>query len=52
MTAHAWPWSDIVDPQLVERAIAADKRRAERRARQAKPDPASEREDESRPVAA
>ena len=50
MISRDWDWSDIVNPQLVERALAHQEERARRRAR-ANDDPATEHDD-PRPVAA
>ena len=50
MIGRNWVWGDIVNPRLVDQAIADEKRRAERRAKDA---PATnDRENDHRPVAA
>lgn len=52
VTSHLWCWSDIVNPQLVEQALADDERRARRRLEKASNDPAADGDRDRRPVAA
>ena len=53
MNAHDWDWTAIVNPQLVERALDEQERRARRRLLRAGAGSAAAHDhDESRPVAA
>jgi hypothetical protein len=51
MISRDWDWSDIVNPQLVELALAHQEQRAQRRRQRANDDSAAEHNDH-RPVAA
>ena len=50
MIGRNWVWGDIVNPRLVEEAMAAEKRRAKRRVKDAQT--TNDREDQHHPVAA